>query len=188
MLRLSCLWVTFIDVKDHQVVRNLFAVCTVLPITSWLCRDNNGYWAGIGSHRVQFFRAMEMALKASLWPANYSWVDSTCDHHRFSFLRAYLFKQTLRQSWASLEVCSWSMVSSGPNMFQMGWKNQPIALAGFANWRAGWSEGKKLWCCQHYSQGCQRPSDLHVKILWNSGGDTGCAWHVYRYLCIFMNI
>lgn len=26
--------------------------------------------------------------------------------------------------------------------------------AGFANWRAGWSEGKKLWCCQHYSKGC----------------------------------
>merc|ERR1711972_1000951 len=26
--------------------------------------------------------------------------------------------------------------------------------AGFANWQAGWSEPKKVWCCHHQGKGC----------------------------------
>lgn len=25
---------------------------------------------------------------------------------------------------------------------------------GLAHWAAGWSEGKKVWCCEHYQLGC----------------------------------
>jgi hypothetical protein len=28
--------------------------------------------------------------------------------------------------------------------------------AGFANWRAGWSDMKKRWCCMHANKGCQQ--------------------------------
>lgn len=26
--------------------------------------------------------------------------------------------------------------------------------AGFSNWKMGWSEGQKVWCCDHYGRGC----------------------------------
>jgi len=27
--------------------------------------------------------------------------------------------------------------------------------AGFKNWKAGWSQSKKSWCCQHIGKGCE---------------------------------
>jgi len=50
-------------------------------------------------------------------------------------------------------------------------------LAGAGNWQAGWSAGKKTWCCAHGGKGCALPAkvctlwgDPHV-ITFDQGND-----------------
>jgi len=33
-------------------------------------------------------------------------------------------------------------------------------VAGFSNWKAGWSEAKKTWCCQNGGKGCPTSADV----------------------------
>eukprot|EP00428_Durinskia_dybowskii_P001338 CAMPEP_0170289586 /NCGR_PEP_ID=MMETSP0116_2-20130129/44861_1 /TAXON_ID=400756 /ORGANISM="Durinskia baltica, Strain CSIRO CS-38" /LENGTH=514 /DNA_ID=CAMNT_0010541025 /DNA_START=1 /DNA_END=1545 /DNA_ORIENTATION=- len=41
-------------------------------------------------------------------------------------------------------------------------------VAGWANWRAGWSAAKKAWCCQHQGKGCSSPIALTQSscLIW----------------------
>merc|ERR1711972_1117692 len=41
--------------------------------------------------------------------------------------------------------------------------------AGFANWQAGWSEPKKVFCCHHIGKGCAPPPPAPAPYDCNAG-------------------
>ena len=47
---------------------------------------------------------------------------------------------------------------------------------GLANWKIGWSDAKKTWCCSHQKQGCPgqagglATSASHVTVHYTHGG------------------
>lgn len=66
----------------------------------------------------------------------------------------YMFLSTFHHIPVLNQIFSFPEVTFGARCLKFT-VHHLIFCTGFANWRAGWSEGKKLWCCQHYSKGCQ---------------------------------
>eukprot|EP00913_Durusdinium_trenchii_P031395 g29395.t1 len=60
--------------------------------------------------------------------------------------------------------------------------------AGLSNWHVEWSEGKKFWCCEHRSKGCEAASSPYDcssgysswQSTWTPGKKTWCCEKQHR--------
>mmetsp|Transcript_101706 Transcript_101706/g.265251 ORF Transcript_101706/g.265251 Transcript_101706/m.265251 type:complete len:947 (+) Transcript_101706:44-2884(+) len=94
----------------------------------------------------------------------------------------------IRQTLPDLDV-------AGATASQPQARSDPYdCAAGFSNWQAGWSDGKKSWCCEHAQKGCEQPAEKQQKpppppagcsrLCWRSSGRPcaalGCAARTAR--------
>jgi len=130
-------------------------------------------WHGLTAtchDRIQYTATHEFAHEDNACGQAYSKVQVECDICRGCSLEA--------SSCSGLEVTI----------------HKPTSLpfdcaAGFSNWKAGWSQPKKAWCCTHEHKGCEVPASLpfdcaagyfNWKIGWSQPKKTWCCAHEHR--------
>ncbi|CAK0819455.1 unnamed protein product [Prorocentrum cordatum] len=76
----------------------------------------------------------------------------------------------IRQTLPDLDV-------AGATASQPQARSDPYdCAAGFSNWQAGWSDGKKSWCCEHAQKGCEQPAGGGGGFCcFSAGGPGGCG-------------
>jgi len=56
---------------------------------------------------------------------------------------------------------------------------------GYANWRAGWSMGKKDYCCSHTGRGCDPAGSDPATAQYHAAGDFNGMYHEDHYHAVY---